>query len=100
MALASGSRIGPYEVRDKLGEGGMGEVYRAHDSKLDRGVALKILSAPFAGDAERIARFDREARTPASLNQPLIAQIYGFEQSEGISALVMELVDGEDLRLR
>ena len=93
MALSPGTRIGAYEVLVKLGEGGMGEVYRARDMKLGRDVALKFLSETFAGDADRLARFEREARTLASLNHPHIAQVYGFEDR----ALVMELVEGEDL---
>src|SRR5262245_61249220 len=93
MALSPGTRIGAYEVLAKLGEGGMGEVYRARDRKLGRDVALKFLSEAFAGDADRLARFEREARTLASLNHPHIAQVYGFEDR----ALIMELVEGEDL---
>ena len=81
MTLATGSRIGAYEVIAKLGEGGMGEVYRARDTKLDRDVALKILPASFASDPDRLMRFEREAKTLASLNHPHIAQIHGFEQS-------------------
>ena len=107
MALPSGSRIGGYEITAKLGEGGMGEVYRAHDPKLERDVAIKILPDAFAHDAERLARFEREAKTLASLNHPHIAHVYGFEQSPSTSsgqaaysALVMELVEGEDLSAR
>jgi serine/threonine-protein kinase len=100
MSLAAGTRLGAYEIVSLLGAGGMGEVYRARDGKLDRDVALKILPDHFASDAERLARFEREARTLASLNHPHIAQIYGFEQSGTTSALVMELVDGEDLSQR
>jgi serine/threonine protein kinase len=100
MPLPAGSRLGTYEVLGSLGAGGMGEVYRARDSKLGRDVALKILPDAVAADADRVARFDREARTLAALNHPHIAQIYGFEQSGGISALVMELVEGEDLAER
>ena len=100
MALSAGTRLGPYEIVAPLGAGGMGEVYRARDPKLGREVALKTLPASFASDPERMARFDREARTLASLNHPHIAQIYGFEQSGAISALVMELVEGEDLSAR
>lgn len=93
MSLQPGSRLGPYEVLSKLGEGGMGEVYRARDSKLNRDVAVKVLPDLFANDAERLARFTREAQTLAALNHPNIAAIYGFEGQ----ALVMELVEGEDL---
>jgi serine/threonine-protein kinase len=97
MALTPGTRIGPYEVVGSLGAGGMGEVYRAHDAKLGRDVALKLLPVAFATDPERLARFDREAQVLASLNHPHIAQIYGFEQSGDMPALVMELVDGPTL---
>ena len=97
MPLAAGNRLGPYEIAAPLGAGGMGEVYRGRDTKLDRAVALKILPASFASDPDRVLRFEREAKTLASLNHPHIAQIYGFEQSNGVSALVMELVDGDDL---
>lgn len=100
MSLAPGFRIGAYEVVALLGEGGMGQVYRARDSRLGRDVAIKILPEQFAADAERIARFEREAKTLAALNHPHIAQIYGFEQAAGTSGLVMELVDGEDLSER
>jgi serine/threonine protein kinase/Tol biopolymer transport system component len=97
MSLAPGSRIGPYEIVAPLGAGGMGEVYRARDAKLQRDVAIKVLPDLFAQDAERLARFEREARTLASLNHPNIAAIFGIEESKGTCALVMELVDGEDL---
>ena len=100
MAMASGSRIGHYEILGTLGAGGMGEVYRARDTKLDRDVALKILPDAFASDAERRARFGREAKTLASLNHPNIAHIHGLEESGATSALVMELVEGEDLSAR
>ncbi len=95
-----GLTIGSYTLTGKIGEGGMGEVYRGRDNKLGRDVALKILPAAFQQDADRLARFEREARTLATLNHPNIAQIYGFEQSDGTSALVMELVEGEDLSER
>jgi eukaryotic-like serine/threonine-protein kinase len=103
--LTRGTRVGSYEILDKLGEGGMGLVYRAADMKLGRDVALKILPASVTADPERLARFDREARTLASLNNPHIAQIYGIEilpaESGGHqTALVMELVEGEDLAQR
>src|SRR5688572_4326921 len=100
MALPTGTHIGVYEVVAKVGEGGMGEVYRAHDTKLARDVALKVIPDAFAHDAERLARFEREARTLASLNHAHIAQVYGFEQSGGVNVLVMEFVDGEDLAER
>jgi eukaryotic-like serine/threonine-protein kinase len=92
-----GKNVGAYQVLSKLGEGGMGEVYRARDSKLGRDVALKILPAEFALDAERVARFKREAQVLASLNHPGIAAIYGFEDSGGVHALVLELVEGATL---
>src|SRR5579864_7669447 len=94
MPLASGTRVGQYKIIAALGAGGMGEVYRALDSKLGREVALKILPEAFANDAERLTRFEREAKVLASLNHPHIAQIYGVEDR----ALVMELVEGENLR--
>ncbi len=105
MALTPGTRVGPYEITGAIGAGGMGEVYRARDTKLDRDVAIKILPDLFADDPERLARFEREAKTLASLNHPNIAQIYGIEgvgsgQRAGETrppALVMELVEGEDL---
>ena len=97
MALANGSRLGPYEVISAIGAGGMGEVYRARDSKLGRDVALKVLPQGFARDADRMARFQREAKVLASLNHPNIATIYGLEDSGGTHALVMELVEGPTL---
>jgi len=97
MHLSSGDRLGPYEVRAPLGAGGMGEVYRARDTNLDRDVAIKVLPATFATDPERIARLQREARTLASLNHPNIAIVHGLEQSGDVHALVMELVEGDDL---
>ena len=100
MSFDPGNRLGAYEILDKIGEGGMGEVYRARDTKLGRDVAIKVLPAMFAVDPDRLARFEREARTLASLNHPNIAQIYGTEQSGSTHALVMELVDGEDLAAR
>jgi Tol biopolymer transport system component len=100
MHLAAGTRLGPYEITAPLGAGGMGEVYRARDTKLDRDVAIKVLPEVFALDRERLARFEREAKTLAALNHPHIAQIYGFEQAGTTSALVMELVEGEDLAQR
>jgi serine/threonine protein kinase len=90
-------RIGPYEITARLGEGGMGVVYRARDTRLGRDVALKVLPDLFAADPERLARFDREARTLAALNHPHIAQVYGVEQAGSTSAIVMEMVDGDDL---
>ena len=98
MALASGVRLGVYEVRELIGAGGMGEVYRALDTKLNRDVALKILPDVFANDPDRLARFKREAQVLASLNHANIASIYGFEESDGVRALVLELVRGTDAR--
>jgi len=100
LALTPGTRLGVYEVTAQIGEGGMGQVYRATDTTLGRQVAIKILPDAFAADPERLARFEREAKTLASLNHPNIAAIYGFEKSSGIHALVMELVEGEDLSQR
>jgi len=98
--LSSGTRIGVYEVISLIGAGGMGEVYRAHDSRLNRDVALKVLPEAFARDSERMARFEREAKVLASLNHPNIAAIYGLEESGLIRALVMELVEGPTLAER
>src|SRR5487761_687265 len=100
MTLAAGSKLGPYEILSPLGAGGMGEVYRARDTKLGREVALKVLPAAFASDADRMARFQREAQVLASLNHPNIASIYGLEESGGVRALVMELVEGPTLAER
>jgi len=100
MPLTAGTRLGPYEIVAPLGAGGMGEVYRARDSKLGREVALKVLPAEFAGDPERMARFAREAQVLASLNHPNIAHIYGLEESGGVRALIMELVEGSTLAER
>jgi len=100
MGLTTGARLGPYEIVSAIGAGGMGEVYRATDTTLGRQVAIKVLPGAFAQDAERLARFEREAKTLASLNHPHIAQIYGLERSSGVQALVMELVEGDDLAAR
>jgi len=97
MPLPAGSRLGQYEVVAALGEGGMGEVYRAQDVRLGRAVAIKVLPDSFAADAERIARLEREAKVLAALNHPHIAALYGIEQSDGRHFLVMELVEGETL---
>jgi len=98
--LSPGSRLGPYEITARLGEGGMGEVYRATDSRLKREVAIKVLPAAFTDDKERLARFEREAQLLAQLHHPNIAAIFGLEESGGIKALVMELVDGPTLAER
>jgi Tol biopolymer transport system component len=97
MSLAPGTRLGSYEVVAQIGAGGMGEVYRAHDTKLTRDVAIKVLPANFVNDPERMSRFQREARMLAALNHPNIATIYGLEQFDGVACLVMELVPGETL---
>src|SRR5262245_32454623 len=98
--LTPGTRLGPYEVVSSLGAGGMGEVYRARDTRLKRDVALKVLPLHFTTDVDRLARFEREAEVLAALNHPHIAHIHGIEESGEIRALVMELVDGEDLGQR
>ncbi len=100
MSLAPGTRLGPYEILAPLGAGGMGEVFRAHDTKLGRQIALKILPRAFASDPQRVARFRREARVLASLNHPNIGSIHGVEEVKGVSALVLELVDGRTLAER
>src|SRR5947207_11216951 len=100
MLLSLGARLGPYEIVSAIGAGGMGEVYRARDSRLKRDVALKILPESFAADPDRLARFQREAEVLASLNHPNIAHIHGFEESGSVHALVIELVEGEDLAQR
>ena len=98
--LASGTKLGSYEVVVQIGAGGMGEVYQAHDTKLGRDVAIKVLPAAFVNDPERLSRFQREARVLAALNHPNIATIHGLEQSQGIHFLIMELVAGETLGQR
>jgi len=98
--LTSGTRLGVYEVTARIGEGGMGQVYRATDTRLKRQVAIKILPPVLAADTDRLARFQREAEVLALLNHPHIAAIYGLEESGGITALVMELVEGDDLSQR
>src|SRR5262245_51411288 len=100
MSLVTGQRLGVYEVAGPIGAGGMGEVYRARDTRVGRDVALKILPAAFASDPERLSRFDREAQVLAALNHPHIAAIHGLEESGSVRALVMELVDGETLAER
>jgi serine/threonine-protein kinase len=100
MPLTSGSRLGPYQIDGLIGQGGMGEVYRARDTRLNREVALKVIPDDFASDPDRLARFEREAQTLAGLNHPNIAQIHGIEESGSTRALVMELVEGEDLARR
>jgi eukaryotic-like serine/threonine-protein kinase len=100
LALTAGSHLGPYVIVAGLGAGGMGEVFRARDARLHRDVAIKVLPDAVASDTERLARFNREAQTLAALNHPHIAQLYGLEDADGVRALVMELVEGEDLAHR
>ena len=100
MTISAGSRLGPYEVLSSLGAGGMGEVYRARDSRLDRSVAIKVLPEEFFEDRDRVARFEREAKALAALNHPGIAAVHSFEAIEGRHILVMELVEGESLDAR
>jgi serine/threonine protein kinase len=94
MPVAPGTRLGPYEVTASIGAGGMGEVYRATDTRLKREVAIKVLPGALAADPDRLARFQREAEVLASLNHPNIAHIHGLEEADGVKALVMELVEG------
>jgi serine/threonine-protein kinase len=100
MSLAAGTRVGPYEIVSALGAGGMGEVYRARDSKLRRDVAIKVLPEAVRLDADRLARFEREALVLASLNHPNIASIYGVEETQGLVALILELIEGDTLSAR
>ena len=97
MSLTPGATLGPYKVTAKIGEGGMGEVWQARDTQLDRDVALKVLPEAFTADPDRLARFEREAKVLASLNHPNIGSIYGLEEAEGVRALVLELVEGQTL---
>ena len=98
--MESGTKLGQYEILSPLGEGGMGEVYRARDTHLDRDVAIKVLPEDFADDTERLARFEREAKLLASLNHPNIATIHGFDESGGVRFIAMELVEGQSLHER
>ena len=93
----TGTSLGGYQLQALLGAGGMGEVYRAHDAKLGRDVAIKILPSAFTSNPDRLARFEREARMLAALNHPNICAIYGFEEADGIRFLILELVEGETL---
>ena len=97
MSLNAGTVLGPYKVTALIGSGGMGEVYQARDTKLDRDVALKVLPDAFTSDPDRLARFEREAKVLASLNHPNIGHIYGLEEDAGTKALVLELVEGPTL---
>src|SRR5947208_4561047 len=100
MPLATGSRLGAYEIVSLIGVGGMGEVYKARDTRLKRDVAIKVLPAALAYDAERMARFAREARLLASLDHPNIGAIYGLEESDGTRALILALIEGLTLAER
>jgi len=100
MALASGTKLGPYEITAALGAGGMGEVYRARDTRLERTVAIKILPAQFSADAVCKQRFEREAKTISQLNHPHICTLYDVGSQDGIEYLVMECVEGETLAKR
>src|SRR5437016_177411 len=100
MSIAPGTRIGPYEVTSRLGEGGMGVVFQARDTQLQRNVALKVLPDHFATDPDRLTRFQREAQLLASLNHHNIAQIHGLERAGASSCIVMELVEGETIAER
>src|SRR5687767_10669415 len=106
MTMTPGVRLGPYTITSRLGEGGMGEVYRATDTRLNREVAIKVLPPAFTQDRDRLARFEREAQLLAQLHHPNISSIFGLEErdggvgSVGARALVMELVEGEDLTAR
>ena len=100
MALTSGTKLGPYEILAPLGAGGMGEVYRARDSRLDRIVAVKVLPASFAADADRLRRFEQEARSVAALNHPNILAVHDIGTHDGSPYMVCELLEGETLRER
>src|SRR5438445_4726591 len=100
MALSSGTRLGPYEIQSSLGAGGMGEVYRARDSRLDRTVAIKVLPASFSSDRDRLQRFAQEARAAAALNHPNILSIFDIGEEQGAPYIVSELLEGQTLRER
>ena len=100
MALAAGTILGQYEIRSPLGAGGMGEVYRAHDTRLNREVAIKVLPESVSSDPERLRRFEQEARAAAALNHPNILAVYQMATHEGVSYMVTELLEGETLRER
>src|SRR5213596_434174 len=100
MALAAGTKLGRYEIRSKIGEGGMGEVYLAQDTKLDRKVALKILPAEVAAHPDRMKRFVQEAKAASALNHPNIITIYEIEQIDSVNFIATESIDGETLRQR
>jgi len=98
MTLAAGTRLARYEIRSKFGEGGMGEVYRAFDSKIGREVAIKVLSAEFAANKERVARFEQKAQAAGALNHPNILAIHDVDTANGVLYVVSELLEGEELR--
>src|SRR5439155_11245634 len=98
VTLGAGTRLGPYEILSPIGAGGMGEVYRARDTKLKRDVAVKVLPEALAANADALARFEREAHAVAALNHPNILSIFDFATHEGVAYAVMELLDGETLR--
>src|SRR5438105_15900921 len=98
MTLAAGTKLGRYEIRSKIGEGGMGEVYLAQDTKLDRKVALKILPTELAANQDRMRRFTQEAKAAAALNHPNIAHIYEISEADGVNFIAMEFIDGQTLR--
>ena len=100
MPLSAGNRLGPYEILSPIGAGGMGEVYRARDSKLDRQVAIKVLPESLAKDPDALARFEREAKAVAALSHPNILGIFDFGSTDGVAYAVMELLEGESLRSR
>src|SRR2546428_13584060 len=100
MSVTIGTQLGSYEITSLIGKGGMGEVYRARDTKLKRDVAIKILPDEFSRDADRVSRFQREAEVLASLNHPNIAAIYDVQEAEGSRFLILELVEGETLAER
>ena len=100
MMIAAGTKLGRYEIRSKIGEGGMGEVYLAQDTKLDRKVALKILPADFASHSDRVTRFVQEAKAASALNHPNIITIYEIEQIDSVNFIATEFIDGETLRQR
>ena len=97
MSIEPGSRVANYEILESIGKGGMGEVYRARDQKLEREVAIKVLPEDLSRDRERVERFEREAKLLAQLNRANIATLYGFEDADGQQFIVMELVEGETL---
>src|SRR6266545_2497754 len=98
MVVSTGSRLGPYEIVSPLGSGGMGEVWRARDVRLSRDVAIKVLAGEIASDADRLKRFEKEARAASSLNHPNIVTIYDIDSADTVSYIAMELVEGKTLR--